>query len=532
MGRKLALDRRGSMPRSGIFLAALLVVAVAVLFFLRRNPPPVDYTLGGKLFTAAPEEIDELLLTRGGAQYRINRSESGQWTLSGAVSDFLDQTAVSNLLDNLTQATGGRLLPGSQLEDRRYEFNGPGAVRLTLFSSGGVTEKLAIGTNNPVTGSYYGSGAGRQACFPVSVGLREILSSVPANLQLKTLLPGVDRQDVAEIEIWRGDQLDLLQRWHQRWWLRMPAAGEASLGTWYRDYSAHYKDRVTQREDTRWLLADDRSIRLLIHQSTQIIVKEILLPSDAARLIGDLVGDHPWRRVVLKGEAINPDPAEGSADQLEIGFVQPLDESKVPALRRGSVVITEPEAIEIVSEPLSELLNSQAIDLVISLADSLVLEREGKLLLRAHRDKTPARPDERRKVRPVDFWLTDYPAEGTIPSLDDRARHGRGQNLLANLERTPMLRVLPPVEDPAVLEDRERLRLTLWFAEGSTAPGVGAGQVVLEIGYIDKDMLPTATGTLATSEDGLAPVGLWRPATGQLLQIPGYSITTARAWVQ
>ena len=167
----------------------------------------------------------------------------------------------------------------------------------------------------------------------------------------------------------------------------------------------------------------------------------------------------------------------------------------------------------------------------IGLADSLDLTREGSLLLRAHRDPRPARPDERRKVRPVDFWLTDFPGPQTA-GLDDRARHARSQNLLVNLDRTPILLVLPPSPKADLLKDNERLLLTLWFAEGSSAAGVGTGKIVLEIGYLDEAQLPAGSADLVNSEDGLAPVGLWRPETGQLLQIPGHTITTARAWTR
>ena len=35
-------------------------------------------------------------------------------------------------------------------------------------------------------------------------------------------------------------------------------------------------------------------------------------------------------------------------------------------------------------------------------------------------------------------------------------------------------------------KDAERLRLVLWFAQGSAVSGVGTGKVVLELGFIDE----------------------------------------------
>jgi hypothetical protein len=526
-----ALDRRGAVPRSALYLGALLVIALVALLLLRRNPPPPDLTLGGKLFSVSADRIDGLLLTRGGAQYRLDRNENGYWVLSGGVSDFLDQGSVARLLTSLTSATGGRLLPGSDPEDRRYEFNAPGALRLTVFADDGTAEKLAIGAQNPVTEAYYGSGAGRPACFPVAAGLRELLAGLPASLQLKTLLPGLARGSVTAIEVWRGEQLDLLENHDGRWWLRTPEAGALALGPWYRDYTARYSDRSKTHDGVTWVLADDQAARLIIYECSQVLVKEILPPGDAARRRDELGLDQPWRRVRLTGQSINPDPSAGSPDQLELAFGQAVNEKRVPAERRGNVLLTEPEAINTLGEPVAELLNTRALDFLVALADSMSLEREGKQQLRAHRDKTPALPGERFKERPVDFWLTDLPAAPT-DIMDERARHGRSQNLLTNLDRTPILRLLPPTDESAVLQDRERVRVTLWFPEGPGGPGVAAGRVMIEIGFLDLDRLPAGSPDLAVSEDGLEPVGLWRPGTGQLLQIPGYTITTARAWAQ
>jgi len=523
--------RRGSLPRSTTYLAAVLAVALGVLFFLRRNPPPPDYTLGGRLFTASPDSIEGLLVTRSGAQYRIDRTASGAWTLSGAVSDFLDQQAVDHVLDKLSSATGGRLLPGSRPEDRRYEFNVPEAVRLTLFTTGGGKENLAIGARNPVTGLYYGSGAGRQACFPVSAGLRDLLAGLPGDLQLKTLLPPVDRQKVREIEVRRGSRSYLLRRRHRRWWLRMPAEGEAALGSWYHKYSSLYRDRREEEEGVTWLLADDQAARLIIHQGTRTIVKQILPPVEAARYRQELELDPPWRRIVLRGTGINPDPLAASADRLEITFAHALDQERVPAIRRGNVLITEPEAIRMVGEPLGSLLDSRALDFLISRADSLTVEREGRLLLRAHRDPGPLQPGKRGKERPVDFWLTDFP-DRAASGLDQRTHDARSRNLLANLERMSALRILPPTRDPEVLKQKERVRLVVWYPDvEQPVPGEGHGRMVLEIGYLDEKRLPAGSPEPAAEQDGLAPVGLWRPATGQLLQIPGTTITTTRAWV-
>lgn len=525
--------RTATVPRSALVLAVLLAVALVALFLLRRQPSPPDHTLGGSLFDLPADRIEGLLLTREGVQHRLDRTPAGQWTLTGATSDFLDQAAVANLLKALSEATGGRLLPGSQPEDRRYEFNGPGALRLTIFTADGTSPKLAIGAKNPVTGAYYGSGAGREACFPVSPGLRETLARVPEAQRLGTLLPAVDRDRVTAIEVGRGPQRDRLERRQGRWWLLAPAAAEAELGAWHRDYTARYADRRLEQDGRQWLLASDEAARLIIHETTRTVVRSMTPPVEAAGRLEDLglAGGDPWRRVVLRGAGLNPDPLAGPADGLELSFGLPEAQGSAPVLRRGNLLEAEPEAVNTLSQPLSHLLDARAVAFNIPLADSLVLAREGTVLLRAHRDTTPAQPGERFKERPVDFWVTDLPTRQAT-GLDQRAHNRMTSNLLANLDRMPILQVLPPTDDPAVLADREQVVVTVWFAEGPDVPGVGRGRIELRIGYLEGGRLPAGSPALALPADGLDPVGLWRPDTGQLLQIPGTTITTARAWVR
>ena len=131
------INRQGGAPRSVLVLVILLVVALGALFLAKRNEPPANLTLGGPLFPVAKKDIEGLLVTRPGQQFRLDRDADGLWSLSGAVSDYVDSLSVDNLLNQITSAYGGSLLPGTDVEDRRYEFNGPQSVRLTVFVTGG-----------------------------------------------------------------------------------------------------------------------------------------------------------------------------------------------------------------------------------------------------------------------------------------------------------------------------------------------------------------------------------------------------------
>lgn len=513
-------NRRGSAPRSALVLAAVLVVALAVLFFLRSRDEGPDLTLGGPLFSISASEIDGVLVTKNGVQYRFDQSDEGYWSLSGGISDFVDQVIMDKFLESLASATGGRLLPGSQPEDRRYDFNGQGSLRVTVMAADGRSEKLAIGAKNPVSGFFYGSGAGRQACFPVSPGLREILTAVPSNLQLKTQLPSFPRGAVTQVDLWRGKNKVSLEQWDGRWWMAMPVQGPSVLGTWFQEYSQFYANRQMEKDGQVWLRASDREVGALVYDVSQVVIANFTRPEDAANLADQFGWDEPWRRVVLHGKNINPDTRTESPDQLEMIYSVPLDEKTYPALRRGNLVYVEPEAFTTMAQPPSHFLDSRALDILPSHADSLALRREGKLLLLAHRDRGAAQPGERKKERPVDFWLTDFPTAEEL-GIAGRSYHARSQNFLINLERTSTLAVLPPTNDLRVLKDAERITLQLWYAGESTN---------IEVGYLNPDYLPKGSPPLASTDDGMAPVAIWRPHSGQLIQIPGTMITTARAW--
>ena len=518
------------VPRSVFWLIALLVVAGGVLAFLRSRPETPDYTLGGALFTTPLAEVDGLLLTRGGAQYRLDKRPTGQWTLDGAVEDYLDQSRVRRLLEQLLAATGGRLLAGSQPEDRRYDFNGPGAMRLTLFAADGSSEKLAVGTRNPVTGGWYASGVGRPACFPISEGLHEVLKGIPGQQRLDQLLPLADASVLTRVEVQRGSTTDVLVKRQGRWLLEWPATGKAALGGPYLAYAAHYGDREMTADNSRWVLADAERVELLIYECSGVSSQSILAPGDAARLLADLDGGSTWRRVRLLGPGINPDPGEGGdPDLLEIDFLPPGDARSQPVRRRNTVLLAELEAANTLGRPLSHLVDMHALAFEPGLADSLHLWREGSLMLRAHRDEQASALPRRIQRRPVDYWLLDQPTPEQT-GQEPLTHHSRATNFLVDLARTPILKTLPPTASPEVLQDAERLKLVFYFSDGPDQPGVGRGRVELHVGFLDAARLPAGAADLAIPPDGMEPVGLWRPDTGQLLQITGHPITTARAW--
>ena len=511
-----SLNRNGGAPRSILILIFLLVAAVGALLVARHREPAFDYTLGGPLFPVDKSDIEGLLLTKQGAQYRLDRATPGVWSLSGAVADYVDSLAVLKLLDTLAGSVGGPVLPGTDVEDRRYEFNGPEAIRLTVFVTGGETISLALGTANPVTGNFYASRAGRVACFMVPATLRSILGDLPGSVQARILLPGVDRDRVERVDLRRGDRDFLIERREGRWWMLMPVEGPAYLGEEVRDYQAMYTDRRITDERGVWILASSTAMHLLIYEVSSIIVRDIKSPNESATLMEAWELDPPWRRVILTGKGLNPDPAVDSPDRMVIAFGPALGVDSVPVLRRGNVLVTDMKALEVLEQPLGILAHRTALTLMVLQADTIELQREGRLLLRSERTGV-AKTAEGRKA-----WLTVFPEMSTV-NLSEIDYNNLSQSLVVDLGRIPVLAVLPATNDPAVLADRERVKITISFGTGEDVRSE-----VIEFGFLAEDRLPVGSPLLIREDDGSPPVGLWFPASGKLLQIPAQVVVTAR----
>jgi len=522
------LNRTGAVPRSTLYLAAVLVLAAGALFLARRGQTGPDHTLGGPLFAADPAQVQSLLLTKGQAQHRLERTPSGTWTLTGAYTDFLNQDAVESLLADLATATGGRLLPGTEPEDRRYGFNGPGAMRLTLMDKDRTTETLVLGTLNPVTNTYYASGAGREACFPVAVGLQQRLQTIPLALLQQSLLPPFAAESMDSVAVWSGDVEARYLRRDGRWWLALNPGDETRLGPIFRDLLRLYPDRVVAADGRRLALANDAEVYQLIHDVSRVVADEVLTGAYGAEARERFGFDAPWRRIVLHGAAINPDPGLGSADRLEIAFGQRTEADVIPVARRGVVLLTSVESVITLEKPLADLLDLGAMPLLLARGDSLTVEQDGAVILAGHRDATIGARTESMRVRSSDQWFTHYPSHKT-EVYDAGQWHRMCRSLLVNLDRTPILAVLPPTRDPSVLQARERLRIRVRF-NSDDGPDRAPGTVDLEMGYLELSKLPAGSPPLVDDNDNLPPVGLWDPVSGRLFQVSGHTLVSARSW--
>ncbi len=529
MNHSVFRNRKGKAQRTPLLLVLLLLGALGTLWLVSRRHQEVDLVLGGPLFDWRNANIEGFLLTRGGAQYRFDKNEVGYWTLKGATSDFLDQGAVENMIAELKEAKGGRVLAGTEVEDRRYEFNSTAAIRLTIFFGDRQSQTLALGVINPVTHYYYASGCGRPGSFPVSEVLFKRLSDLPSTLQLHTLLPFFARKEIQEVEFWYGEEGYRLRKIKGRWWLNQPAKGLQALeNTSAIAYHQMYEDRRLQYDGTTWLQANQAAVSLFIYQSSDITIKRFPDPRVALGRLQEWDLDPPWRRVKLSGTAINPDSTEASPDQLEISFGPALAGKDVPALRRGNVLMTEIEAIAVLNSPVGNFLEDRAISFLVSEGDTLRVRREGKLLLKGSRGKAPVVSLGLHQRPAVESWHTEYPLQSQRPDLQGLSYQALVRNFIVNLDRLVILRVWPQVYDPEVLKDKERVVVEVVYSRQADQSGVEPGVQRLEFGFLAGDHLPSGALAPVSTDDGIAPVAMWNPTTGKLLQVPSHILVTMR----
>ena len=257
----------------------------------------------------------------------------------------------------------------------------------------------------------------------------------------------------------------------------------------------------------------------LIYECSEIIVNQIPEPKYAQARLQEWELDPPWRRVKMYGAGINPDSTDAASGVLEIALGMALEDQTVPALRRGNVLLTEGEALNRLSGPLSDLLHSRAISYLVAESDSLKASREGVLMLSAKRGEAEiVRPGDSERPT-VESWLTQYPKASQRKDLSEYAYDRMSRYLIVNLDRLDVLKVLPGNSDRRILKDKERVVFKIY--------GPGADVRTLEFGFLDEDYLSVG---LVADPDGTPPVGMWQPDSGQLLQVPGHVVVTLRSY--
>ncbi|MBK7672286.1 MAG: DUF4340 domain-containing protein [bacterium] len=504
------MKKRVSGPQ--LATMALLAVAVAASAFLwstRVAPRAANHSLGGPLLTPSEAAIDALLLNVRGASYRFDRLPAGGWTLGGALSDDLDPRAMAALVDSLESAVAGPLLPGTEPGDRRYEFNGPEGVQLTVHRTDGSREDIAFGVVNPVAGTRYATGAGRRFCFTVPLALRDRVAALPDAVRARQLLPGVAPAGIERITIEGDGATRIVERRDGRWWLDAPA-GAAAFGPLAGQYNALYDDRRRQDDQGTWLEASPVAVRRLIYEVSELNVREFAPPERTDELAAAWGLAPPWRRVTLTGPGVRPalTGAGGEAGTAPVlAFGPPLDERFAPALRRGHVMVVDREAINTLSMPLEALLEFNALPVQAIEADVIEVTYTGRPLLRGSRRGTPDDTDGRQA------WLTDVPAAAEWNN-DEASRHGLVRDLVVNLSRQPILAALPPRTTPEPLLDDGRVGLALTFGSGNSARVLR-----WELGWLREPVAGQAAARTAA---------LWTPDTGRLVAIPDALLVNMR----
>ena len=492
-----------------------LILAIGLILVIRNGDGPDggERLLGGPLLTLDLVNIQQILVTENGRQHRLVRGEGMAWSLRGALHDWVDPRLLAFRLDDLSRAEGGAVLAGTEPEDRRYEFNGPEAVRLVIRHEDGREVRLALGATNPVTGHVYGSGAGRPGCFPVRKETRDLIAALPQSVRVQTLLPPIDPQGLDAIElVWGGRQLRLRQE-SSRWWLEVTGPDDSLLPALARAYGSQYDDRWRTVDGIPGIQARRETVELLIDDVSAAPARQVvpLGHMEEARTAWGL--DRIWRRITFVGPGVDPDPEAEDPNRLGISFAEPLDALSIGAMRRGRPVLAGKTPLQSLELPLSELVDVRALTLQVMDADTVVLAGvDGPLLRVAHDRNLTGRFDGRNEWKalpPLSRIGTEQDAQTTA------------QFFVVELDRLATAAVLPPTGDRRVLQDDERLHLTIVWNEPPH-------REEYDVGVFAQQWLPAGAPPLVEAPADPGPVGLWRPADGRLLQIPSGMVITGR----
>ncbi len=504
--------RSGGAVLTTLLLVVALAIVLLVLLKVRADRRELATILAGPLIPVPTADITGLMLTSQNGQFRLDKYGDQGWTLSGGSMDYVDSGSMEILLKVLSGAQGGAVLPGTEPEDRRYEFNGPLALRLTVFAGDKRRLTLAMGTINPVTGRFYASGMGRVGCFMVDAGIRKRLAELPRTVELKTLLPPITARDLKTISLWRGGSDHLLERRGGRWWLQVPARGISVLGPVVAAYQELYHDRFEHDQRGDWVLASTDAVGMQVYELDKVVVREIKPAAETAAWFSKWGLDDPWRKVVFSGPGINPDPTASSPDRMELALGEPLGIPGVPVARRGVVLLADGQAAKYLDKPLGELVHRTALTFPAVAAVKMQIFREGKLVLAGERNPGPLTDDGRTQ------WRTTLPTAVSEALPAKRQRLVAGETLI-DMDRMDLIKPLPPVGGSSPLQDQELVEVRLTYA----APD-SAREDVFQVGYLKPDVLPAE----AARTGSIHPAGLWWPSTGQLLQVPDGLVVSAR----
>ncbi len=496
---------------STLLLLVVLAGVILLFFKVRTDNQRKAIILGGPLLRVQADSITGLLLTHRGAQIRLDLVGEDTWTLSGSTEDFVDPNSMKLLLADLVGAQGGSILPGTEPEDRRYDFNGPESLRLTIFTTSHDKLTLALGTVNPVTGDYYASGLGRPGCFMVNAKLQRRLVGLPRAVELKTLLPAVTARDLDTIVLGRGTNEYRLEKRKIGWWLQVPKRGLRALGADVVAYNQLYHDRLQTDSEGTWVLASDAAVRLLVFELSKIIVREIKPAAQTADWSAKWRMSEPWRSVVFMGKGINPDPTGGDSDRLELVLGEPLGSQLIPVARRGVVLLADDQASNTLDQPLGALVSRTALGWSVLSANHLEIHQEGRLVLIGQRQGGTLEGDGRQQ------WKTPFPT--TLPKGLSPARFaGITGEFMVELGRMKMLAPLPPVTGESPLQDRGLVEVKLSYSDSGPV-----AEELFQVGY-----LKPGIGSAAEVATGAPRVGLWHPQTGQLVQVNESLLVTVR----
>jgi hypothetical protein len=478
-----------NVPRATVPIGILVLVAAAwFLWGERQDNKAKRLDDGGPLVPFPAQDVVRIEVQHHGQN--INLVKFGEtWQLTGQVQDRTDPLAVAGWLTSVCSAATSPVLFSSPLSAQRYGLTPATAWSLDLYRPEGPPLNLLVGTQNPVSGHHYATGAGRSGVFAVTSDLVQKLSALPTGVRLRSLWPAFEIAAVETVRLRSGrDQPDCLVRGSDgRWWLRQPADGTRRLGWLVQAYTPHYQDRRQDLAGQIFWLANARQIDKLCHYLGRTQVGKF--------------GPAPASQAEMTAAGLNPPTAtvslvlRGEAEPLQADLGSEVDNDLVAARREGlnNLLFLQGKVKPLLMAPLAEFLETDVFGFAWAVVDSFLLQGEPGQTIKAIRSDTG--------------WRSSGAPGSSLP-LSAKQAGVILRDLELYFERLAIQEVFPAHPDSCPLVLAGQTSLTAWgaFPGGATA-------------------LEAVFGTLLPGPQ----TAVYFPETGQLLGIAPDLLITYRS---
>ncbi len=194
------------MKSSGLIIAAIaLAVLSGILYWSNHHAPSNENSKSSaetpaKLLTLNEPDVVKIEIRRKGAEDAIIRkNSSGKWEITAPESLNADQTAVSELLSNLSSLSSDRLIEEKPGNFKLYGLTEP-VLEVAVTDKKNKIQKLLIGDDTPTGSAVYAALAADPRVFTLASYSKTSLDKSPKDLRDKRLV-AIESDKIIGVEL-------------------------------------------------------------------------------------------------------------------------------------------------------------------------------------------------------------------------------------------------------------------------------------------------------------------------------------------